>query len=507
MAFALDSEHLLQIIESANAIIWEAKLPELRFTFVSQNAERLLGFPIEQWLEPDFWMNLIHPDDRKAAVEFCISETAMGADHEFDYRICRKDGSFIWLRDIVTLVTREDGVVTHLRGVMIDITEAKTLEAELKIAKERAEAADAAKARFLAHMGHELRTPLNGILGMTQVLSMRSVPAPLRQLIDVIDESGKALLRLVENVLHVSGAAAEGAAPRKSDWFDLGEILNTVRLMLQTQAEQKWLPLDAVLSDAARGRFFGDAVGVQQILTNLGSNALRYTESGSVAMTGDWVDGRLILTVADTGAGMTAAFLEQAFEPFSRSQESYEACAEGLGLGLSIVKQIVEGMDGSISVESAVGQGSTFVIDLPMERETAAAGVAANQAMRALCVDDNAVNAVVLAEMLRALGFVCDIAANGREAVEAATACRYDLILMDLRMPVLNGVDASQQIRHGEVARGLPAAPIIGVTAQYSAHAVADCFAAGMNIVLSKPVQLADLVEQVELLLKAPRAA
>jgi PAS domain S-box-containing protein len=231
------------------------------FNYVSRNAEKLLGHPLARWFELGLWQSLIHPDDRDPAIAFCAGQTSQKLDHEFDYRIRHQVGHYIWLRDIVNIVM-DGGEVTHRRGVMIDVSETKRLEADLKMAKEQAEAADAAKARFLAHMGHELRTPLNGILGMTQVMQMRNLPADLRQIVNVVDECGNGLLRLVDNVLHVSRASSDDIVLNDA-WFSRSEIMNVVRLMIQPEAEQRDLTLEATITDAARGRFLGDAARVQ----------------------------------------------------------------------------------------------------------------------------------------------------------------------------------------------------------------------------------------------------
>ena len=397
------------------------------------------------------------------------------------------------------LSAREDAQTSHLllRRVKQDL-HLKTLELDKALA--RAEAASEAKSQFLANMSHEIRTPMNGILGMAELLLRSELDDRQHRQAATIAKSGRALLTIINDILDFSKVES-GAFSLEASAFDLHDALRDVIELLGPTAEAKGLVLTLDFDNALPVHLVGDVGRIRQIVTNLAGNAVKFTERGSVTIRvrgrrcGD--DLELKLDVIDTGIGIPENRLADIFEKFSQVDGTVHRRHEGTGLGLAISRLIVERMGGRIDVRSRLGHGSTFqvMLRLPVVNavavELSADGAAmlsppASLGFKVLVVDDSAVNREVAAEYVRDLGCGVAFAANGAEALPLAAATRFDLILMDCQMPVMDGYAATAALRTQAGATPRDVA-IVALTANVFATDREKCLAAGMDDVLSKP--------------------
>jgi PAS domain S-box-containing protein len=405
----------------------------------------------------------------------------------------------------------ENGQPAYLLAVAEDITEERKAAVELALAAERAEAANQAKSSFLATMSHEIRTPLNGVLGMAQAMAADPLSAEQQARLDVIRQSGEALLAILNDVLDLAKIEAGKLELEEVD-FSLAEVVSGAHAAFTALAASKGLAFELEMSQAARGAYRGDPTRVRQILYNLISNALKFTNAGSVAVKVDWCGDGLSLVVADTGIGMSPGEIDGLFQKFVQADASTTRRFGGTGLGLAICHDLVQLMGGAIEVESRIGAGSTFRARLPLPRlEAEPAEAAAPQAapggaydLKVLAAEDNAVNQLVLKTLLGQAGLEPVIVSNGALAVEAWEQGDWDLILMDVQMPVLDGPGACREIRRREAALGRPRTPIIALTANAMAHHVREYLDAGMDGHVSKPIQIRQLFAAIDGLIRPP---
>ena len=388
--------------------------------------------------------------------------------------------------------------------------EARRLEAELvrnRVAKEAAEAANHMKSQFLANMSHEIRTPLNGVLGMVQVME-REDPTPVqRERLGAIRDSGAALLQILNDVLDISKIEA-GKLELAPAPFDLEGLARRAAATFADSAAAKGLDLTVEVSDRARGVWMGDAERLRQILGNLVSNAVKFTDHGAVSLRVERQAEGLAFTVRDTGIGMAAEAMPKLFNKFSQVDESNERRFGGTGLGLAICRELVELMGGTIEVESAPGQGSAFEVRIPAAwicdpaeatPEAAAPATAGDlgeltdRPLRVLAAEDNLTNQRVLRALLEPLGVELTLVGDGLEAVAAWTLQPFDLILMDIQMPQMGGVAATRAIRAAELEAGSAPIPIVALSANAMTHQVAEYLAAGMTDYVAKPIDVGAL--------------
>ncbi len=378
---------------------------------------------------------------------------------------------------------------------------------ELVDARDAANAANVLKSQFLANMSHEIRTPLNGVLAMAEVMSMGQLDTVQRERLEVIRQSGGLLLAVLNDVLDLSKIEA-GKLSLVVDDFDLETELSPSRESLAVIAASKGLDFRVEVDEAARGVWQGDADRIRQIVGNLLSNAIKFTLQGEVSAVFDIAPetGALRLTVRDTGVGIAAEKQSGLFEKFTQADNSATRRFGGTGLGLAICRELTQMMGGVISVESREGVGSVFMVELPLARGelTARESViqptpsdADESALRLLAAEDNPTNQQVLAAVMGSLGIEIDIVANGRAAFEAWRDGAYDLVLMDIQMPVMDGIDAARAIRAAETENGRARTPIVALTANALSHQIEEYLAAGMDGHVAKPIEIAKLYEAI----------
>ena len=396
------------------------------------------------------------------------------------------------------IITAEDVTVVARRA-----RELQDLAADLRDAKKDAEAANEAKSAFLATMSHEIRTPLNGVLGMTQAMAQDDLSPVQAERLGVIRQSGECLLAILNDILDLSKIEAGKLELEETD-FDLEALLLGARSTFTALANKKGLSFDLTVAPEALGVWRGDPTRVRQILYNLISNALKFTEQGEVRVAAACAGEALTLTVTDTGIGIPDPCLQGLFDKFVQADASTTRRYGGTGLGLAITRQLAELMGGGIVVSSEEGKGTVFTVRLTLPRGEAvtAAGEAPSPAplntergLKVLAAEDNTVNQLVLKTLLHQLGVDLTVVDDGLEAVEAWGREPWDLILMDVQMPRMDGPGAARAIRAAEASTGRARTPIIALTANVMTHQVAEYLGAGMDRCVAKPLQIGALVE------------
>ncbi|WP_297512931.1 ATP-binding protein [uncultured Caulobacter sp.] len=373
---------------------------------------------------------------------------------------------------------------------------AQTREAE-------AASANAAKTAFLATMSHEIRTPLNGIMGMAQVMEGDALSPPQRERLQVVRQSGAALTVILNDVLDLARIEA-GQLELRPEPFDLRELLTGCGQTFAALAEGKGLTHDLAINPAAEGAYLGDVGRLRQILLNLLSNAVKFTEAGGVSIAARYEHDRLELTVADTGPGVAPEEQERLFARFVLLDDIATRRQGGAGLGLAICRELARAMGGDITVRSRPGEGSAFTVSLPLPRVETAAPAAAPPppsvapALRVLAAEDNPTNQLVLRLVLQQAGVEPTIVDDGAQAVEAWRRGDWDVVLMDIHMPVMDGLAALKEIRRLEAEEQRPRTTVIALTANAMRHQVEALLAAGMDGHVGKPIDVAELLQALE---------
>jgi signal transduction histidine kinase len=399
-------------------------------------------------------------------------------------------------------------VESRTKALESALAEARQSQAEALEAQRLAVAASEAKEVFFANVTHEIRTPLNGIAGSAELLALSDLDPADRELADALARSSRNLVQLVNSMLEHARLRAGNAAVDHAG-VDPRRIADELRDMFARQSRARSLQLDVTAGDDVPAWVETDAIKLRQILTNLVGNALKFTEQGRVAVRfarderpGPTGMVNLRVTVADTGIGIPEPLIEQVFEPFVQADAAINRVRGGTGLGLAIARDMARLMGGDLTVASRVGEGSTFTLILPVRElpapEAASAatghGIADGGGVtRVLLAEDNPLNRTVATRMLRKLGADVTVAEDGIAAVRAAAEDHFDLVLMDLQMPVMDGITAAATIRAFEAVAGTPAVRIVAMTGNDPADYADEAAEAGMDRFLVKPVDLAGL--------------
>jgi PAS domain S-box-containing protein len=469
-------------------------------TVLGWTAEELVGQPL---------LPLIHPDDVPATADLMQAINDDGEIVGFVNRYRHRDGRYRQLEWRARL--SGDQVFAVAR----DVTDRLAAEAQMKAAHAAAEAANQAKTDFLANMSHEIRTPLNGVIGVAAALAQSELSPDQREMVGLIETSGLTLERLVSDILDLSKIEA-GRLEIEAAPFDLADALQGVLHMYRLKAEAKGLAFAADIDEAARGVFLGDATRLKQVVGNLLSNAVKFTDHGGVRMRvsltedGD-APARVTCEVRDTGVGFDAQAGANLFQRFSQADATITRRFGGTGLGLSICKAIAEMMGGEISASSEPGRGSLFRATFPLPRvldlaaydarpanDTAETPLARIDALRVLLAEDHPINQKVVQLILAPLGAQITVTEDGAQALAAFRVGVFDLVLMDMQMPVMDGLTATMALRDEERRRGGARTPIIMLSANAMTQHRRDAMAAGADHHIAKPITAHLLMDGIE---------
>lgn len=480
-----------------------------RFIHANRFAAALLGYSQEELLQRT--VSDIDPNFPEDAFREVTERIRNQGFLKFETEQLCRDGTLVPVEMTVYYHPQTEETPPRMISFMVDISQRKQAEKDLIEAKALAESASQAKSAFLANMSHEIRTPLNAILGLNYLLRQEALtPAQMNKL-EKVEISGRHLLSLINDILDLSKVEA-GKLVLEHGNFHLSAVLDSVGSIVRDSANTKGLRL-TIDSDHVPKWLWGDSTRLRQSLLNFAGNAVKFTERGEVRIQGILLDEigeqlRVRFQVSDTGIGLTEEQKAQLFQDFQQADGSISRKYGGTGLGLSLTQKLIDLMGGVVGVESVVGQGSTFWFEVPLEKghgpislpqtppsfTASALEVSLHGGQRVLLAEDNPINVEVVCELLHGIKLDVDVARNGKEALEMASKGHYSLVLMDMQMPELNGVEATKAIRQ------LPewsSVPIIALTANAFLEDRQACLDAGMNAVLTKPVEPSSLYQML----------
>jgi PAS domain S-box-containing protein len=420
-----------------------------------------------------------------------------------DFERIGRDGRQIWIHATYNPILDANGKPIRIIKFINDLTERHVLELDLRQAKWRAEQAAAAKSTFLANMSHEIRTPMNAIIGFTEIVLEGDLKGEARQHLQIIHRSARSLLGLLNDILDTA-KLDHGAVELEMQDFSLRQLCHDVMATLQINADRKGLQLSVAVDPSVPEFLQGDPLRLQQILLNLVGNAIKFTEHGSVSLAASVLPGGpLEISVQDTGIGIAADRIDRIFEPFAQADATMTRRFGGTGLGTTIARQLVTLMGGEIGVSSELGQGSRFWFQLPLSTgqtpSTSASPAAAVTLppLRILAADDVPENLHLLELRLRALGHTVEAARDGQEALDRMKAGGFDLALLDVQMPRLDGMQACRLLRAHEASLNLSPLPVIALTASASNDDRSLTHAAGMDGFVVKPIDWPVLLNEM----------
>ncbi len=536
---------LQSVLDAATGVSVIATDPAGTITLFNSGSEAMLGYTAEEMIGRQTPAILHLPAEVAArgaelskildrpigGFDVFVEIPRLGEPEEREWTYVRKDGSHLAVALVVTATHNANGEMNGFLGIALDITERRKSSEELERAKEAAELANRAKSEFLANMSHEIRTPMNGIIGMTDLTLETKLSQEQREYLGMVKSSAHSLLRLINDILDFSKIEA-GKMVLETICFSLRDCINGTLRPLAIRAEQKAIELIPIVPVELPDYLLGDPMRLRQVLINLVDNAIKFTQCGeiTVRVAQQRAAGQQIalhFSISDTGIGIPAAKQALIFEAFAQADGSTTRDFGGTGLGLTIASQIVRQMEGRIWVESEIGKGATFHFTVQLgiaegAAATASSGIkaagektggaaapaqtknlsAAPQRLRILLAEDNPINCAVTTAMLSKFPHTIVHAANGRETVAAWEREEFDLILMDVQMPEMDGFEATRLIREKEEDEARHT-PIIAMTAHAMEGDRERCLAAGMNGYLSKPMEKAELIETITTILLA----
>ena len=493
-------------------MIWELDF-EMRETYIEGDWKHF--FPqrpsFDSLTGGDSW---IHQSDREMLANKWRAHLAGGAPYTAEYRVTFADNREIWHAASIRILKTVKGSPARAFAVIQDITARKHIELKAMEAEQRALVAAAAKSDFLSNMSHEIRTPLNGVLAVSEVLLRTQLDERQGEMVRLISTSGKTLLRVMDDLVEFSRLEGDDISFDVRP-FELEEAVRNTCEAARTRAEAKGLRFDTFISASCDGVFRADPVRIGQVLGNLLNNAVKFTDQGHIGVSAtveELAEGKtqLRLSVTDTGVGFAPELAERIFERFEQADISTSRRYGGLGLGLSIVKRLVELMSGKVSASSKEGEGSTFEVTIPISRDRIAAlGALTTVAvedfdaetsienLRLLVAEDNPMNRRVVELLLAQSGLHITFAENGKEAVEKFSTQKFDLVLMDLQMPIMGGLAAMRAIRAWETEKGRVPTPMLAVSANATDDHVQEAKEAGADDHVAKPIVRETLFEAI----------
>jgi two-component system, sensor histidine kinase len=525
----VDLERKLSIaVEASGDGMFEADIPADQVV-VNANWLMMLGYaPGEAPHRLPDWRAFIHPEDvARLEADYQAHFRGETDNTDTELRMICKDGGYKWVLSRARVVARtEDGQPHRMVGTTVDISARKALEHALEAARDEAEAANHSKSVFVANMSHEIRTPLNGVVGIAGALARTELTPVQREMVELVQSSGQMLDRMLSDILDQAKIEA-GNFQLQIAPFDLRREVEAAAELMRARADEKGLRFRVDYAEAADGVYEGDAVRLRQVISNLASNAVKFTQDGEVAIRVDAAGSssagetaQVRIEIADTGIGFDAETAERLFSRFVQADGSISRQFGGTGLGLAICKTLIQLMDGRITAHSDPGRGSTFSVMIPLTRTVsqedyrrrarerqADAGASEPSPvlarMRVLLAEDHPTNQRVVQLILEPSGVELMVVDDGAQAVEAFIPGRFDLILMDMQMPVMDGLAATRAIRAAEAAAGAARVPIAMFSANAMDEHLAMAAAAGADLHIAKPITPERLLGGIEAVLEA----
>jgi two-component system CheB/CheR fusion protein len=503
-------DHYLNILAEAPALIWRADT-NAQCDWFNQSWLAFTGRTMEQEYG-NGWAEGVHPDDLDRCVAIWLGAFKARQSFEMEYRLRRHDGVFRWILDIGRPYSQLDGSFAGYIGYCFDITERKRGAEELKNAKEAAEAANLAKSQFLANMSHEIRTPMNGIIGMSELLTCTDLNQEQQEYLEAIQNSSESLLAILNDILDLSKIEA-GKIALECLRFSPRQCIDDV---LKTQiaiSHEKGLTIKVEVAPDVPEILQGDPLRLKQVLFNIIGNAIKFTDRGTVTVSAG-LAGRenssvsIKFSVSDTGIGVAPEAMNHIFAPFAQEDASTTRRFGGTGLGLSISAQLIELMGGKIWAESQKGQGSIFHIIVPFQasERQASSDIVINNShsaswhdspLRILLAEDHEINRKIMSAILTKWGHTLEITHNGAAALEKWRNGRYDLLLMDVEMPGMDGIEAIRRIRAAEKDSGKHT-PVIALTAHALKNDRERFLSQNFDGYVSKPIRLSKLMAEIK---------
>jgi len=507
---AESEKRLRQAIRAARLGFWDYDI--LTDTLVwSQECMEQWDVSIERGSKKDVYER-VHPDDAPLMKEAFERAMMTGQRYQIEMRVIRTNGDVIWIESQGDCIF-ESGRAVRVTGTSLDITQRKCTEAQLRLAKIAAEEANAAKTQFLANMSHEIRTPLGAIIGFLGLLKNKNLSrTTFQNYLAVIERNSDQLLRLVDDILDLSKVEAGRMLIEKTD-IDLPEFLSEIASLMNFRAKERGIEFKLIPKSALPASILADSTRIRQILGNIVGNAIKFTDHGSVSLEVEYENQDLSFTVTDTGLGLSPEQRERLFRPFSQADASTSRRFGGTGLGLILTKRLCETMGGHFTlVHSEVGVGSQFKASIRIEVKPDVLFIEASKisleltdfpgearheprltGMRVLVVEDSPDNRELIEILLTQAGAIVDLAQDGQDGVQKALEHSYNVVLMDIQMPNLDGHQAAQALR----ARGYRS-PLVALTAHAMKEEQERCILSGFTNFLSKPIQYEMMLKTLE---------